>query len=166
MYNPDLLILDEPFAGLDPVAVDIMSEVLRERTKEGTSVIFSSHQLDIVEDLCERVGIIQRGKMVALGSVAELRGAGPRRYWINGPADGLTRTLSGVSVVRQSGAETLVQVQDGVDDQSILQAALAGGPVHEFRRDLPRLSELFRHVVSEPDASSRGARPTAGAGMP
>jgi ABC-2 type transport system ATP-binding protein len=73
VYEPELLVLDEPFAGLDPVAVDVMSEVLRERAKAGIPVVFSSHQLDIVEQLCDRVGIIQAGAMVVTGTVDELR---------------------------------------------------------------------------------------------
>lgn len=151
LYNPVLLILDEPFAGLDPVAVDLMSKVLREQTKKGISVLFSSHQLDIVEEICDRVGIIQAGHMLALGSVDELRQGGPRRYWIDAPMakDGWAQSVSGVMLVRRDGGQLLVELADGTDDQVVLRAALATGPVHEFRRDIPRLSELFRHVVAE-----------------
>jgi ABC-2 type transport system ATP-binding protein len=148
-HDPELLILDEPFAGLDPVAVDVMSEVLHERSRSGVSVVFSSHQLDIVEQLCDRVGIIQGGRMVALGTVEELRRGGPRRYWVDGADGGWADHVPGVTVVRRDGRATLVQLQDGTDDQAVLRAALAAGPVHEFRRHVPRLSELFRHVVSE-----------------
>ena len=151
LYDPELLILDEPFAGLDPVAVDVMSEVLRDQTKKGIAVVFSSHQLDIVEELCDRVGIIQTGRMVALGSVDDLRQGGPRRYWIDAPManDGWSTSVPGMTLVRREGGRMLVGLADGADDQAVLRAALATGPVHEFRRDLPRLSELFRHVVAE-----------------
>ena len=148
-YDPELLILDEPFAGLDPVAVDVMSETLRERSRSGISVIFSSHQLEIVEELCDRVGIIQSGVMVAQGTVDELRRGGPRRYWVDASPNGWATAVPGVTVVRQNGHETLLELGDGTDDQAVLRAALAAGPVREFRRDVPRLSELFRHVVSE-----------------
>ena len=149
--DPDLLILDEPFAGLDPVAVDVMSEVLRDQTKKGIAVVFSSHQLDIVEELCDRVGIIQTGRMVALGSVDDLRQGGPRRYWIDAPManDGWSTSVPGMTLVRREDGRMLVGLADGTDDQAVVRAALATGPVHEFRRDLPRLSELFRHVVAE-----------------
>lgn len=73
VHNPAFLVLDEPFSGLDPVAVETMSGVLREAVSNGTSVIFSSHQLDLVERLSDTVGIISSGKMVALGTVDELR---------------------------------------------------------------------------------------------
>jgi ABC-2 type transport system ATP-binding protein len=155
VYEPELLVLDEPFAGLDPVAVDVMSEVLRERAKAGTPVIFSSHQLDIVERLCDRVGIIQAGRMVVTGTVTELRSTGPARYWVDAPmaADDWTDRLSGVKLVRREGSRTLLELADGMDDQAVLRAALATGPVHEFRRDIPPLSELFRHVIAETRAA-------------
>lgn len=152
LYDPEFLILDEPFAGLDPVAVDVMSKVLREQIRKGIPVVFSSHQLDIVEELCDRVGIIQTGHLVAVGSVDELRQGGPRRYWLDAPMakDGWAQSLSGVTLVRRDDGHLLVELADGTDDQAVLRAALATGPVHEFRRDVPRLSELFRHVVAEP----------------
>jgi ABC-2 type transport system ATP-binding protein len=153
-HDPELLILDEPFAGLDPVAVDVMSDVLRERSREGIPVIFSSHQLEIVEELCDRVGIIQSGHMVAAGTVDELRRGGPRRYWVDAPSasDGWEKKVAGAHAVRRDGGRVLVELVDGSDDQQLLQAALATGPVHEFRRDLPTLTELFRDVVAVPRA--------------
>ena len=86
VFGPDVLVLDEPFAGLDPVAVDVMAGVLRERADAGVPVIFSSHELELVERLCDRVGIIDRGRMVACGTVDELRAGGPERRWLDVPA--------------------------------------------------------------------------------
>ncbi|HEY0493457.1 MAG TPA: ATP-binding cassette domain-containing protein [Candidatus Dormibacteraeota bacterium] len=151
LYEPELLILDEPFSGLDPVAVDVMSAVLRERADAGAAVIFSSHQLELVERLCDRVGIIQSGAMVASGTVEELRRGGPTRYWVDGPESGNSwlRQVPGAQLVRQEGNRSLVEFRDGGDDQMLLQAALEEGPVHEFRQDIAPLSELFRHVVAE-----------------
>jgi ABC-2 type transport system ATP-binding protein len=155
VFEPELLVLDEPFAGLDPVAVDVMSEVLRDRANAGIPVIFSSHQLDIVERLCDRVGIIKAGQMVVTGTVTELRSSGPARYWVDAPmaADDWTARLTGVKLVRREGTRTLLELADGTDDQAVLGAALATGPVHEFRRDIPPLSELFRHVIAETRAA-------------
>ena len=73
VHDPDVLVLDEPFSGLDPVAVDVMSDVLKEKAAEGIPVIFSSHQLDLVQRLCDRVGIVVKGRMRALGAVDDLR---------------------------------------------------------------------------------------------
>jgi ABC-2 type transport system ATP-binding protein len=155
VFEPELLVLDEPFAGLDPVAVDVMSEVLRDRANAGIPVIFSSHQLDIVERLCDRVGIIKAGQMVVTGTVTQLRSSGPARYWVDAPmaADDWTARLTGVKLVRREGTRTLLELADGTDDQAVLGAALATGPVHEFRRDIPPLSELFRHVIAETRAA-------------
>ena len=77
VHNPDVLVLDEPFSGLDPIAVQVMSDMLISRAQQGTPVIFSSHQLDLVQRLCDRVGIISGGKMRAQGTVMELRTQGP-----------------------------------------------------------------------------------------
>jgi ABC-2 type transport system ATP-binding protein len=78
VHDPELLVLDEPFSGLDPVGVDVMSGVLRERAEAGVPVLFSSHRLELVERLCEDVAIVNRGRLVAAGAVAELRER-PRR---------------------------------------------------------------------------------------
>ncbi|HEX6507806.1 MAG TPA: ATP-binding cassette domain-containing protein [Chloroflexota bacterium] len=148
---PELLVLDEPFAGLDPVAVDVLSDVLREQADAGIPVVFSSHQLDLVEHLCDRVGIIASGQMVACGTVDELRRSSGERVWVHVPraaqdwADG----LCGVSVLHVEGSRWLLGLEDGRDDQPILRAALATGPVREFRRDAPSLADVFRHFVVE-----------------
>jgi ABC-2 type transport system ATP-binding protein len=80
VHDPALLVLDEPFAGLDPVAVTTLSEVMRERVDTGAAVVFSSHQLDLVQDLCDDVTIIAGGRTVASGRVDELRVASHRRF--------------------------------------------------------------------------------------
>jgi ABC-2 type transport system ATP-binding protein len=151
VHNPRILVLDEPFSGLDPVAVDVMSQVLREKAADGIPVVFSSHQLELVERLCDRVGIVRSGQMVTVGPVHELRSSGARRLLIDAPqaAEGWTAGLVGVRVVTQDNGQTLVELDDGADDQAVLQAALATGPVREFGERRPTLSDLFRHVVSE-----------------
>jgi len=151
VFDPIMLVLDEPFAGLDPEAVDSMSEVLHERAAAGIPVIFSSHQLELVERLCDRVAIIQRGRLVACGSVDELRAGGPVRLWVDTPAAprDWAATLPGVEVVNTDGTRVLVQLNDSASDQAVLKAALATGPVHEFRRDVPSLLDIFREAMSE-----------------
>ena len=155
LFSPDVLVLDEPFSGLDPVAVDVMSAVLREQADAGISVLFSSHQLELVEQLCDRVGIIRGGRMLAAGSVQELRSGSAPRYWVDAPEApaGWVEKVLGATVVRMDGSRTLVELQPPAGDQSLLQAALATGPVREFRRDTPTLSELFRSVITEEPAA-------------
>jgi ABC-2 type transport system ATP-binding protein len=151
VFGPDVLVLDEPFAGLDPVAVDVMSTVLREQADAGLPVIFSSHELELVERLCDRVGIIDRGRMVAIGTVAELRAGGRERLWIDAPGApaGWDPGVQGVRLVQTAGSRLLFELDPGVDDQALLQAALNTGPVREFSRVEPTLGEIFRTAIEE-----------------
>jgi ABC-2 type transport system ATP-binding protein len=134
------------------MAVDVMSEVLRERCDAGVPVIFSSHQLDLVERICDRVGIVRGGSMVACGSVTELRAGSPSSLVIDAPdaPEGWTDPLAGVRVLRRHGSRLTLKLGENVDDQTVLRAALATGPVREFARELPSLAELYRHVVRDP----------------
>ena len=145
IHDPDILILDEPFSGLDPVAVDVMSTMLTDRARQGVPVIFSSHQLDLVQRLCDRVGIVTRGRMVAEGTVAELRDQGPIRYRVGTTARGWIP--EGAALVHDSADHVVLEAQSTDEDQRILQAAMAAGPVHEFTRVVPDLAELFKEVV-------------------
>ena len=150
VFAPDLLVFDEPFAGLDPVAVDVMTDVLRSEADAGKPVVLSSHQLDIVERVCDRVGIINHGRMVATGTVAELTDRGPLRFWVDVPG-AVARwygDLPGVTLVEQDGSRWLLELADGASEQAVLRKALTLGPVHEFRRDRPALTQLFRDVMS------------------
>ncbi len=151
VFGPDVLVLDEPFAGLDPVAVDVMADVLRERADAGVPVIFSSHELELVERLCDRVGIIDHGRLVACGSVAELRAGGRERRWLDVPAapEAWQPDVPGVHLLQTDGARRLFDLDAGVDDQALLQAGLATGPVRAFERVEPSLGELFRTVIGE-----------------
>ena len=149
--DPQILVLDEPFSGLDPVAVDVMSQVLIEKCAQGVPAVFSSHQLDLVERLCDRVGIVRNGQMVAIGAIDELRAGGAEQIVVDAPAapSDWARLVPGVAVSRIEGHRTVLELLPGADDQAVLRAALATGPVHEFARRRPSLTELFRNVVSE-----------------
>ena len=151
VFGPEVLVLDEPFAGLDPVAVDVMAASSASRPRQASPVIFSSHELELVERLCDRVGIIDQGRMVACGTVDELRAGGRERRWIDipgAPAD-WESGLPGVRLVQADGTRRLFELDPGVDDQALLQAALATGPVREFERVEPTLGEIFRTVIEE-----------------
>jgi ABC-2 type transport system ATP-binding protein len=152
IHNPTVLVLDEPFSGLDPIAVDVMSEVLRERAAAGVPTVFSSHQLDLVERLCDRVGIVAAGAMVAVGTVDELRARGESVLLVDAPTapTGWADTLPGVeSTGRDDHGRTEIHLTAGADDQAVLTAALRTGPVHEFSHRRPTLAQLFREVVTQ-----------------
>ncbi|MFI5099329.1 MAG: ABC transporter ATP-binding protein [Actinomycetes bacterium] len=153
VHDPTVLVLDEPFSGLDPVGVDVLAAVLRARVDAGAVVVFSSHQLDLVERLCDAVGIIQAGRMVATGTVPELRTAGRpdgagRRLLVEVDADhGWATALPGTRVAAVDGDVVLLDLDPGTDDQAVLEAARHAGPVRAFTPLEPTLAELFREVV-------------------
>ena len=150
VHDPDALILDEPFSGLDPLGTDVMSGILTERARAGAAVIFSSHQLDLVERLCDRVAIVNRGRIVAAGRVDELRAerTQPRlRVDLEGAQDGWLDGVAGVDLVAADGSGVIVELNDGADDQGLLDAARRAGRVRSFAPVRPTLAELFREVV-------------------
>jgi ABC-2 type transport system ATP-binding protein len=154
VFAPDVLVLDEPFSGLDPVALDVMTGVLRERADAGVAIVFSSHELDLVERICDRVGILDRHRMVACGTVADLRAGGPERLWVDAPdaPPDWASSISGATFVRAEGSRVLLELAPGADDQRVLEAARRTGPVHEFRPAEASLTELFRDAIREPQA--------------
>ena len=166
VHDPEILVLDEPFSGLDPVAVDVMSAVLKEKCAQGVPVIFSSHQLELVERLSDRVGIVRAGSMVATGTVPELRRGGTEELVVDAPgaAEGWADHLPGVTVAGREGSRTVLALGEQADDQAVLHAALATGPVLEFARRLPSLADLFRHVVSTEEPAPAGIATAATAG--
>jgi ABC-2 type transport system ATP-binding protein len=156
VHDPELLVLDEPFSGLDPVGVDVMAQTLRERVDQGAAVVFSSHQLELVERLCDVVGILKDGRMHASGTVAELRRNGrDTRYLVDVDTSAdWTRPLTGVRVLRRDHRGTLVELPRDTDEQLLLDAARAAGRVRAFTPADPSLAELFRAVVADAPATT------------
>lgn len=132
VHDPDLLVLDEPFSGLDPVAVQTMSAVIAERAEAGAAVLFSSHQLDLVEDLCEDVVIVDRGRVILSGTVTELRALSPSRRlaitWDDGTTD-----------------ERVIDRDADLDE--LLAAARQRGRITAFTFEPPSLNEIFLEAV-------------------
>jgi ABC-2 type transport system ATP-binding protein len=154
VHDPALLVLDEPFSGLDPIATDVMSEVLLERARAGVAVMFSSHQLDLVEGLCETVAVISRGRLVLGGVVAELKAGGGRRLRIVAEGGtGWTHTVGGdaeVVAIDELGATVLLP--PGADAGPVLDVARRQGRLLDVHLEQPRLSELFRDAVGNGEA--------------
>jgi ABC-2 type transport system ATP-binding protein len=150
VHDPELLVLDEPFSGLDPVGVDVLSEVLRERARAGVPVVFSSHQLELVERLCDAVAIVRGGRVVASGRVAELRAARGGRRWRVELAGASEDWLDGVaaSVVQRDNGAVVVELGPGADEQALLDAARRAGRVRRFAPEEPTLADLFREAIA------------------
>ena len=161
--SPELLILDEPFSGLDPVAVDVMSEVLRERAEAGVPTLFSSHQLDIVEHLCDRVAIVRSGRLVAEGTTESLQAGAeprwrvvidvagsPRRRAGGGPGRARRRAQLDVSGAPSETGTRLTLVAGGPDEQRLLRAAENLGRLRELGPVRRPLAEVFREALAAP----------------
>ncbi|PPA56339.1 ABC transporter ATP-binding protein [Micromonospora chalcea] len=148
VHDPEVLILDEPFSGLDPLAVDMVVAVLRERAAAGAPVLFSSHQLDVVERLCDDLVLIAGGTIRAAGAREELRAAYtlPRFSLVVDGDAGWLRDQPGVRLVDLDGARAVFEVDPPADDQAVLRAALERGPVRAFGPVTPSLAEIFREV--------------------
>ena len=151
VHDPELLVLDEPFSGLDPVGVDVLSGVLSEYAATGVPVVFSSHQLELVERLCEAVAIVKDGRLVASGRVDDLRGSDGRtvRVAVEGAAEGWLAGVPSTELIeRARDGALLVGLTDGATPDALLDAARGAGTVTHFSLERPTLTDLFRRVVA------------------
>jgi ABC-2 type transport system ATP-binding protein len=151
VHDPDLLVLDEPFSGLDPVGIDDLSAVLGERAKAGATVVFSSHQLDLVEHLCEEVAIVDHGRLVAQGTVERLARGGRPHLAVRVAGDRQGRWASalprGARVKSVDAGTVAVALEDAAVADAVLDVARAGGLVEHFAFERQRLSDVFRESV-------------------
>jgi ABC-2 type transport system ATP-binding protein len=146
VHDPSVIVLDEPFAGLDPVAVESLSETLRLRARAGRTVLFSSHQLDLVQDLCEDIAMVDRGRTVLLGNVATLRASSGRRQLrvhVRAPNRDWLLAYPDITVASDEADDLRLALPPGIDPLEVLDAARAAGRVVDFGLDLPTLSQLF-----------------------
>jgi len=151
VHEPELIVLDEPLSGLDPVGIDDIGAVLVERANAGCCVVFSSHQLDLVEDLCESVTIIDHGRLVTSGRVDDLATSGARRLVVRVEGDrdaAWAKRLAGVVVSEVNGGEARLVLDESIDSDVVLRAAMAAGRVTEFSFARRRLSEVFREALA------------------
>jgi ABC-2 type transport system ATP-binding protein len=150
IHDPVLLVLDEPFSGLDPVAVDTMTALLRDSAAAQVPVLFSSHQLELVERICDDLVIISGGAVVAAGAVQDLREehAGARYRVVLGEDAGWLRDVRGLTVLDVDGPRALVDLPSRSHDQELLAQAIHRGPVHEFSRVIPALADIYREVAT------------------
>jgi ABC-2 type transport system ATP-binding protein len=151
VHRPEVLVLDEPFSGLDPVGVDVLSEILRGQADAGAPVVFSSHQLELVERLCESVVMIDRGRVVASGRISDLRARDTRRLVrveVMAAPDGWLDRVPGVRLLESLTEGAIVELGDGTSASDVLDAARAAGSVRHFSIVQPSLSEIFRREVA------------------
>jgi ABC-2 type transport system ATP-binding protein len=151
VHEPEVLVLDEPLAGLDPAGIDSIAGVLQEKARSGCCVLFSSHQLDLVEDICQSVAIIDHGRLVVAGTVDALATSGHRRLTVRVEGDRQGDWAAGVpgaTVSEVAGGEVRLVLDDTADSDAVLDAARAAGRVSQFAFARRRLSEVFREAVT------------------
>ncbi|KQQ93328.1 ABC transporter ATP-binding protein [Leifsonia sp. Leaf325] len=149
VHHPDVLVLDEPFSGLDPMAVEAVQAVLTDYAGHGAPVLFSSHQLDIVERLCDDLVIIAEGRIRAAGPRTELRDVhAPATYELLLDSDvGWLRSLPGIRVIEFDGGYALFEAETDAARQAVLREALTHGEVVSFGRQKVTLAQIFKEVV-------------------
>lgn len=157
VHEPDVLILDEPFSGLDPLAVDQVVTVIAEHAARGVPVLFSSHQLEVVERLCDDLVIIAGGRVRAAGEREQLRAEHSGSRWsIETTTDaGWVRGVPGVRVAELAGTSALFEAEPAAAD-AVLRGAMDRGSVTSFRPVRPTLGEIFRDVVVDAAADESG----------
>jgi len=149
VHDPEVLILDEPFSGLDPLAVDVVADVLQRRAGMGSAILFSSHQLDVVERLCDDLIIIAGGTIRAAGSRDDLRARhSTLRYQVDSSADtGWLRSEPGVTVIDFEGGSAVFEVDTAATAQRVLRSAVDRGVVTNFAPQHPSLAQIFKEVI-------------------
>ncbi|MDR2997268.1 MAG: ATP-binding cassette domain-containing protein [Microbacterium sp.] len=149
VHDPEVLILDEPFSGLDPLAVDVVAGVLQSRAAQGAAILFSSHQLDVVERLCDDLVIIAGGTIRAAGSRDALRAAhsAPRYELVSSADAGWLRAEPGVTVIDFEGGEAVFDVDSPETAQRVLRSAVERGTVTGFTPQHPSLAQIFKEVI-------------------
>ncbi len=149
VHDPEVLILDEPFSGLDPLAVDVVASVLQSSAARGAAILFSSHQLDVVERLCDDLVILAGGTIRAAGSRDDLRAqhAGDRYELVSAGDAGWLRSEPGVTVRDFEGGYALFDADGPETAQRVLRAAVERGDVASFAPKHPSLAQIFKEVI-------------------
>ncbi|MBW5445538.1 ATP-binding cassette domain-containing protein [Cohnella sp. CFH 77786] len=151
IHNPRIVILDEAFSGLDPVNVELLKTTVKELRDNGTSIVFSTHRMEHVEELCRNITIMHKSNPVLQGPIREIKKKFPQERVIlsaDAPISGLETVPGVVSVVRHEHGYEL-KVREPETAQAVLRHALAQGPVRRFELMEPTLNEIFIKTVGE-----------------
>ena len=150
VHQPPLLVLDEPFAGLDPAAVQFLSDVIVDHVRAGRHLLLSSHQLDLVEDLCETIFLLHRGRVVLQGEVATVKANSNRRYLqVDAPVEPAWVTSLPAVIAERNPAGTRLRLEPAADAVAVLSRIRDRTDIRTFGVETPSLSELFLAATAE-----------------
>ena len=150
IHEPELLILDEPFSGLDPVNANILKDIILEYHRRGHTIIFSTHQMDTVEKLCDHICLINKGRVILHGTLAGVK----QQYGKNGVSlrfagDGsYLKSLPGVASFQDNGNELFLRLKDGIDPVAVLDAARSRVSITRYELAEPSVYDIFIEQVS------------------
>ncbi|HEX2782709.1 MAG TPA: ATP-binding cassette domain-containing protein [Ilumatobacteraceae bacterium] len=151
VHEPEVLVLDEPFSGLDPVAVEFLSDVIVQHVRSGRLLLLSSHQLDLVENLCESITLIHHGRVVLRGDVRDLKASSPERYLrVDVTVEPAWVERAGAIVASTDASGTRLRLTPGADAAAVLDAVRSQVPVTDFAVEAPSMSELFVRAAGDP----------------
>lgn len=151
VHKPQILILDEAFSGLDPVNVELLKDTVKELRDQGTSILFSTHRMEHVEELCRNITILDRSNTVVQGDIRTIKNGYPREEVLLRTANEVTglESLAGVKAVKRLERGYLISISDVGAAQRILQQAMAQGEVEHFEIKEPTLNQIFIRAVGE-----------------
>ncbi len=151
LHEPDIIIMDEPMSGLDPVGMDVMRDTMVDLSRQGKTILLSSHQMDTVEKLCERVALINKGEKLLDGAVSEVKDrCGKNTLILAFDGDGsFLASLPGVARVSDFGQYVEIRMSDGADPQPLLKEAAARLTVRRFEIVVPSLHDIFVETVTD-----------------
>ena len=148
IHDPDLVILDEPFSGLDPVNMEVMRDTILDMKREGKTVIFSTHVMQQAEEICDRILLIFKGEKVLEGTMAEVKSGGPRAIKLDYEGDGsFLKSLPGIDRVNDAGQSAEIILEDGQDPQAFLRSIIDKVQVRRFDLREPSLHEIYVRTV-------------------
>jgi ABC-2 type transport system ATP-binding protein len=151
LHGPELVILDEPFSGLDPINVEVVRDIILELKREGKTVIFSTHIMEQAEQICDYILLMNKGQKILNGSLSEVKQAASQTVYLeyDGDASQIFSELSGVSRVNDMGKAAELSLEPDADHQRVLQSLVGKLTIHQFSVKTPSLHEIFIRSIGE-----------------
>ena len=153
LHGPDLVILDEPFSGLDPINVEVVRDIILELKRSGKTVIFSTHIMEQAEQICDYILLMNKGKKVLNGSLTEVKQAASETIYLEYEGDGsqVLQNLPGVTRINDMGKAAELSLEAEADHQKILQQLVSQTTIRKFSVNTPSLHEIFVRAIGEAD---------------